>query len=300
MPCKVHRGAHRPVRRGFLPQPLWLPSDLICSPTVPGRVSVICPAHNAERFLPEAIRSCLWQEPHPPDEIVLVDDGSTDETWDVIRDLRRGRPEIVAVRQNQLGPSAARNRAIRLASGEFVIYLDADDLMPPDRIALTLAEFAATGADFIYGQKEVFERDWRKRTGRDWATTPDARNIVGGTGCGTNSVAVRRHLHVDRGVWLDETMSGAEDAELLIACLGAGASLHCSKAVLVWRRSHAESLRHFVDWRQMRRYIVAKHREWLEAYTGKRMGMGEDEARDIWQARAAAGVIAVRSTGEIA
>ena len=76
----IHRGPRKPVRRGFLPQPLWLPSDLICSPTVPGRVSVICPAHNAERFLPEAIRSCLWQEPHPPDEIVLVDDGSTDET----------------------------------------------------------------------------------------------------------------------------------------------------------------------------------------------------------------------------
>lgn len=276
------------ARRGFLPAPRWLPSDLLCSPTVPGRVSVIIPAHNAAATLPEALRSCFWQS-RLPDEIVVVDDGSTDETPLVLQDLRRGRPELAVVHQRNLGAAAARNRAIRLASGEFIFFLDADDLMPPERITLGLRDFTHTHAALLYGQKERFARTWRQRVPDRPAVAPTPENIVGKTGCGTNTVATRRHLHIDRGVWLDETMAGAEDAELLVATMAAGAEVTCSPHTLCWRRESEGSLRHRVDWRKMRAWIRVKHRVWLEQYMGRRLGMTEEEERELWRERLAAG-----------
>ena len=89
----------------------------------PGRVSVVMPCYNGERFLAAAIDSVLAQT-HRDVELIVVDDGSTDGSLDIVR--RYGDRVRLLTQANQ-GPSAARNRGIYAASGEYLAFLDADD-----------------------------------------------------------------------------------------------------------------------------------------------------------------------------
>jgi glycosyltransferase involved in cell wall biosynthesis len=92
-------------------------------------VSVIIPAYNAARYLGSAIDACLAQT-LPPHEIIVVDDGSKDETPDV---CARYGDRIVAIRQANKGEAGARNTALAVATGEFIALLDADDTCSADR-----------------------------------------------------------------------------------------------------------------------------------------------------------------------
>ncbi len=94
------------------------------------RLSVVVPAHDAEETVAAAIRSALGQT-HPPDEVVVVDDGSTDATSTVVRRLG-GAVRLVV--QPQGGPSSARNAGVAAASGEWLAFLDADDEWHPEKL----------------------------------------------------------------------------------------------------------------------------------------------------------------------
>jgi glycosyltransferase involved in cell wall biosynthesis len=95
-------------------------------------VSILVPAYNAERSISEAIRSALAQT-WPRKEIIIVDDGSTDQTLAIARQFA-SRNLSVITQENQ-GASAARNKALELCQGDYVQWLDADDLLAPDKIA---------------------------------------------------------------------------------------------------------------------------------------------------------------------
>jgi glycosyltransferase involved in cell wall biosynthesis len=110
-------------------------------------VSVIIPAYNAARYLAEAIESVLTQA-FQDFEIVLVDDGSTDST---LRVAERYRERVQIYEQTHLGPSAARNAGLRLARGEFLAFLDADDRFLPGKLARQVAYLRANPqVDVVY------------------------------------------------------------------------------------------------------------------------------------------------------
>lgn len=92
-------------------------------------VSVIVPAHNGERFLAEALASITAQT-HPPQEIIVVDDGSTDNTADLLRDF----PHVQYSYQPNRGQSAALNRGLELANGNIIAFLDQDDLWAKQKL----------------------------------------------------------------------------------------------------------------------------------------------------------------------
>jgi glycosyltransferase involved in cell wall biosynthesis len=115
------------------------------------KVSVVIPCYNAELFLRETVESALRQD-YPDVEIVLVDDGSTDGTANLIRSFRS---QVRAEFGPNRGPSAARNRGTALATGSFIQYLDADDLLLPGAIRKRVQALAASGADVAYS-------DWQR------------------------------------------------------------------------------------------------------------------------------------------
>ena len=94
-------------------------------------VSILIPAYNAERWVGSALQSALDQS-WPKLEIIVVDDGSTDQTLAVARRYESVRVKVM--RQENRGAAAARNTALREAQGDFLQYLDADDLLSPDKI----------------------------------------------------------------------------------------------------------------------------------------------------------------------
>jgi hypothetical protein len=122
----------------------------------PPLVSVVIPVYDGARFLPEAI-ACVLAQGYPCVEIIVVDDGSTDDVADVVAQLP---VDVRFFRQDNAGPAAARNRGIRDASGDYLAFLDVDDLWPPD----TLRSLAATlGADpalsVVHGHAQMLMLD---------------------------------------------------------------------------------------------------------------------------------------------
>jgi glycosyltransferase involved in cell wall biosynthesis len=100
-------------------------------------VSVIIPAYNCARYLPDAIASAL-QQTHPRVEIVVVNDGSPDNTDEVVQPYL---DRITYIKQENRGLSAARNVGFRASHGEFVCFLDTDDILLPDKFTLQLSKF---------------------------------------------------------------------------------------------------------------------------------------------------------------
>jgi glycosyltransferase involved in cell wall biosynthesis len=111
----------------------------------PDKVSVIIPTYNYANFLVTAIESVLCQN-HPDTEIIVVDDGSTDNTAELL-DAYKNR--IIYIYQNNAGLSCARNTGIDASSGEFILFLDADDILGPNTIKSHLELFTATPGCFI-------------------------------------------------------------------------------------------------------------------------------------------------------
>jgi glycosyltransferase involved in cell wall biosynthesis len=93
-------------------------------------ISVVIPAYNAGPFIARAIESALRQT-HPADEIIVVDDGSTDNTADAVRSFGE---KVILIRQENAGASVARNTGINAAQGNWIAFLDADDEWVPGKL----------------------------------------------------------------------------------------------------------------------------------------------------------------------
>ncbi len=109
-------------------------------------VSVIIPCHNAAPWIADAIHSALAQT-HSPVEVVVVDDGSTDESRDIIRSFG-GHIKFEFLPHS--GASRARNKGLQLATGEFVQFLDADDILFPRCVKRKTETAVAEKADVVY------------------------------------------------------------------------------------------------------------------------------------------------------
>ena len=117
------------------------------STQVPGMLSIVVPMYNVEGYIGECIESLLKQN-YPNVQIVIVDDGSPDGSYDVARRYARRDPRVQIVRQPNGGLSAARNTGIAHARGEFLAFLDSDDFVDRHCYADAMAALAASGSDF--------------------------------------------------------------------------------------------------------------------------------------------------------
>lgn len=118
-------------------------------------VSVVVPCYNQGKYLEETVDSVL-QSTFKDLEIIVINDGSTDpETVKIIQSF--SRPQTTVIHQNNLGISAARNNAIRLAKGKYILALDSDDKIHPEYIAKAIQVFAEKPeVSIVYSRAEYF------------------------------------------------------------------------------------------------------------------------------------------------
>lgn len=196
------------------------------------RVSVIVPVYNGAAYLADAIASIRAQQ-YAPLEIIIVDDGSTDETAAIAASL--GADVRYVYQQNQ-GPAAARNRGLKAATGEVIAFLDADDLWTPDKLELQLGILARhPGAAVVMGHMRAFRED---------PAIPVPSPYNGETALLANQVGstlVRRTVF-ERIGGFDEGLRYGEDIDWLMRVREAGISIHVLAEVTLLYRIHANNM----------------------------------------------------------
>jgi len=126
------------------------------------RVSVIVPVYNGEKYLKEALDSILGQSTRPF-EVLVIDDGSTDSTAEIVRQYGE---RIHYIRRNNGGAAVARNDGIKNAGGDYLAFLDADDYWDRKKLTLQLREIKKPGAaNMIFGMNAQF---YSSETGEDF------------------------------------------------------------------------------------------------------------------------------------
>ena len=174
-------------------------------------ISVILPVYNQARYLAQAVES-VWAQGAADLELLLVDDGSTDGTPALIEQLAARGP-LRAIRQQNAGPAAARNRGIRESRGEWVAFLDADCYWLPGKLRAQLAA-AARGAEFCHcGSLLVDDHDAVMQTRISEPPPRLLDELIWGNCLSTSSAFVRRERLLDAGLFNEELRIG-EDWDL--------------------------------------------------------------------------------------
>lgn len=126
---------------------------------IEGLVSVITPVYNVEKFIERTINSVLNQT-YKNIEMILVDDCSPDRSADIILEMARQYPQIRYYKLDKnSGAAVARNKAVELADGEYIAFLDSDDLWKPEKIEKEVALAKKRNAEFVFTAIEMIDED---------------------------------------------------------------------------------------------------------------------------------------------
>jgi glycosyltransferase involved in cell wall biosynthesis len=226
-----------PGRAGILGHPVTRVSQLGFIEAASGAptttepaVSVIVPTRNYARYLPDSIASVRAQTLESW-ECIVVDDGSTDGTAELLKDLAAEEPRLIGMSQPRRGVSAARNAGLRKARGTLIQFLDADDLLPPEKLAIH-AEIlrGQPQTDLVYGPSAYFDdeaptnlRDRLRADGPALGGGLDGpgpvmlRYLLDANPMTIEAPLVRRSI-LERVGGLDEDLDRMEDWDLWLRC----------------------------------------------------------------------------------
>jgi glycosyltransferase involved in cell wall biosynthesis len=203
---------------------------------------VIIPTFNRAAFVREAIASVLGQD-YAPLEVIVVDDGSLDDTAEVVRECG---PQVTYMPQPHSGVSAARNRGVAASHGELIAFLDSDDLWLPQKVTAQVALFAqqpqvqACYTDEIWIRRGVRVNPRRihaKHAG--WIFLPSLPRCI----ISPSSIMLRRPLWQRLGGF-DESLLACEDYDLWLRLTALVPVALLSERLIVKRGGHADQLSH--------------------------------------------------------
>jgi glycosyltransferase involved in cell wall biosynthesis len=188
-------------------------------------ISVVIPTYNCAHLLPNAIRSAYAQTV-PPLEVIVVDDGCTDDTADVARTMAASLPSnFTLIQKPNGGEASARNCGVAAASGEYIAFLDQDDVWLPDKLRRQLALFHRTPAPSLtftaYTRISGDDREVVRVAG--WVPTPEhaLRRLMEGCCVTPSTVIVRRDALAEAGPF-DETLWLGNDWDMWLRLAATG------------------------------------------------------------------------------
>lgn len=236
-------------------------------------VSIIMAAYNSERFIAEALNSCLAQT-GVRFEIIVSDDGSDCSIAPLVERICKGDPRVVTLRspQNE-GPAHARNQALRIAKGEFIAIVDSDDLIGATRISSLVETARKTGADIVVDNLIEFSQSAKGRQEKTFLSGPqgqleraidlteymrsglknDSRRSFGYL-----KPLIRRKSLETGGFSYRQSVRISEDYYLLADMLRAGCKMLYVPQTEYYYRQHNESLTHRADAEHIRLIVDAE------------------------------------------
>jgi glycosyltransferase involved in cell wall biosynthesis len=251
-------------------------------PAPPPLVSVIVPCYNTGRYLRETVKSVQAQSVSSW-ELVLVDDGSHDETWSIIQELAEQDPRVVPLTQMNGGTARARNAGFARShpESELVAFLDSDDLWEPDALAVLLRALEeqpscvgahglgryidSEGAPLVPGQLEALGRCRRWASGAKLRTAgPDTPTgfpmLAYSSIIATMGLVLLRRGAIDGEQPCDPAVAPCDDYDLWLNVSRRGDLAFVDRVVLGWRQ-HPDSVSR--SWARMRRQHLRVLVKWL-------------------------------------
>jgi glycosyltransferase involved in cell wall biosynthesis len=210
-------------------------------------ISVVIPCHNASRWLRRSIESALSQT-YRPIEIIVVDDGSTDDSATVAREFKS--QNVVVISQSNRGNGAARNRGLQEAKGDYIQYLDADDLLAPTKVAIQVQRLAqepagslASGAwarFFDDPAAAVFRPEplWRDMFPVEWLITAWRQRLM----MHPAAWLVPRPLIEAAGPWSEVLLKNVDGEYFTRVVLTSRQVLFCADAKVYYRSGNRDSV----------------------------------------------------------
>jgi glycosyltransferase involved in cell wall biosynthesis len=196
-------------------------------------VSVIVPAYNSGPYLAAALRS-VFEQDYQPMEVIVVDDGSTDETASIARSFK----DITYIFQSNRGPSSARNTGIGMSQGDFIAFLDADDCWPENKLraqVLHLIENPET--EVVMGRIQCMGLLTDKEKEKIKFEKPDNTMISINLGSGIFKKSV-----FDKVGFFDEALRYYEDHDWFLRAREQRTTMIILKQVTLLYRKHGDSL----------------------------------------------------------
>ena len=219
----------------------------------PTLISVVMPCYNAAPYVEEAIE-CVLRQSYPQVELIVVDDGSTDGSTEILQRLATEHPErITLVYQNRAGPFAARNRALAHANGNYIAFLDADDTWHPDALHLMHDALEAEHANIAYcGWQNVgiAATDPLPKIPPVLDAGKAASHFLDHCPWPINSVLIRRQL-IDELRGFSERAPTAMDYDLWLRMLARQPRLVRVPEVLAFYHRYPRGNSHIPRWRQV-------------------------------------------------
>ncbi len=213
-------------------------------------ISVIIPAYKARKYLAEALES-IGKQTLPAAEVIVVDDKSPDPVDDIIDDFakRPGYPPLRLIKhETNRGQAAGRNTGMKAASGEWLAFLDCDDMWAPNHLESVMGAATKTGADLVFCPAILFDSDphspenyrLRPLTVDESALRPIS--ILNRCFIVISSSVIRAEATRSIGGFdEDPMMRGVEDLDLFMRMLGKGAKFHMDPEATLYYRKHPGS-----------------------------------------------------------
>lgn len=199
------------------------------------RISVVVPVYQGERFLDAALVS-IRDQTRPADQVVVIDDGSTDGSATIALRMAEDWPALHVLRRANGGLSTALNDGISAASGDLVTFLDADDVMVPTRLEQQARHLRDNpDVDLVYGREEVLVEDgvsapaWI-RPGDDGKPRPYMMSLM-----------VHRAAFERVGEF-DPSLAMSQDLDWMVRARATGLRMDVLDTVLIRRRMHGENM----------------------------------------------------------
>jgi len=235
-------------------------------------VSVVIPAYDRAHCVTDAVDSVLAQT-HPAMECLVVDDGSRDDTVAVLRAAFGDDPRVRVLARDHAGVSAARNHGIAQAAGEYVTFLDSDDLMLEHRIERQLDHLRRTGADAVLCLGEHVLVGDAPPPG--WLERHPERQV------GFHQTSILVPIGRVRAIGgFDESLAIGEDTDLVVRLVAEGLRLDTIDEVLVVSRVFGDNATYAVDDDFHALLGVVRRHLARSAPTGERVGGPDGDAAD--------------------
>ncbi|RCW27032.1 glycosyltransferase family A protein [Marinilabilia salmonicolor] len=181
-------------------------------------VSIIIPAFNVSSYIKDCIHSAFAQ-PHPHLEVICIDNNSTDDTWQKLEQLKQQYPQLIIDKELKPGAPAARNKGLKLSKGEWLQFLDADDLLMPEKIVHQVSMLNETSQVVPFIAASCLKRNLEGKEQKTFLNKEHPFKSLFVTQLGNTCANLWNRNYIERINGWDESLKSSQEADLMFRLL---------------------------------------------------------------------------------